>query len=579
MKLYEMNTREKLKKLITDSLESIVGDVAINQITIEIPKSAEHGDYSSNIALQLAKKLRKNPRQIAEAIRGSMPHDTILEKVDIAGAGFLNFYLRSQVKQRIVVDILTKSDQFGAFDHGVGKKVLLEFVSANPTGPLHVGHGRGAAFGASLSNILKKCGFLVSREYYVNDAGRQTDILTVSVWCRYLELSGLEQEFPSKGYKGKYIKDLANLIKAKYGDRWLKQFQITNLPHTTQDDEMLIDLIIKEAKRLLGKDYYLLKKLSLESQLMTCKEDLSLFRVDFDGWFSEESVFSNGMVREICDRLNQGGYTDVREEAIWFKATEFNDDKDRVLKRANGDYTYFASDIAYHHDKYSREFDKLVNVWGADHHGYIARVKAALQGLGHNTDILEIILIQFAVLFRGQQKVPMSTRSGEFVSLRELIDEVGVDAARYFYALRKSDQHLDFDLDLAKAKNNENPVFYVQYAHARCSSLISKWNGKIEELTRFAQQTNLDQPDELLIMQKLAEYPDVLKKCCQDLVIHNVPTYLRELSHLLHRYYTATPVLSADEPERSARVSLVAAVKQVLHNGLSLLGVSAPDKM
>ena len=320
-----------------------------------------------------------------------MPHDTILEKVDIAGAGFLNFYLQPHVKQRIIVDILTKKDQFGDFDHGVGKKVLLEFVSANPTGPLHVGHGRGAAFGASLANILKKCGFLVSREYYVNDAGRQTDILTVSVWCRYLQLSGLEQEFPSKGYRGKYIKDLANLIKEKYGDRWLRQFQISNLADIPQDDEVLMDRIIKEAKRLLGQDYYLLKKLSLESQLMTCKEDLSLFRVDFDDWFSEESVFSSGMVREICDRLNQDGYTDVRKDAIWFKATEFNDDKDRVLKKANGDYTYFASDIAYHHDKFSRRFDKLVNVWGADHHGYIARVKAALQGLGHNTDILFLI--------------------------------------------------------------------------------------------------------------------------------------------------------------------------------------------
>ena len=574
-----MNPREKLKKLITDSLETIVADVAIDQIAIEIPKSAEHGDYSSNIALQLAKNLRKSPRQIAEAIRESMPHDTILEKVDIAGAGFLNFYLQPHVKQRIIVDILSKKDQFGDFDHGVGKKVLLEFVSANPTGPLHVGHGRGAAFGASLANILKKCGFLVSREYYVNDAGRQTDILTVSVWCRYLELSGLEQEFPSKGYRGKYIKDLANLIKEKYGDRWLRQLQISNLADIPQDDEVLMDRIIKEAKRLLGQDYYLLKKLSLESQLMTCKEDLSLFRVDFDDWFSEESVFSSGMVREICDRLKQDGYTDVRKDAIWFKATEFNDDKDRVLKKANGDYTYFASDIAYHHDKFSRRFDKLVNVWGADHHGYIARVKAALQGLGHNTDILEIILIQFAVLFRGQQKIPMSTRSGEFVSLRELIDEVGVDAARYFYALRKSDQHLDFDLNLAKAKNNENPVFYVQYAHARCSSLMSKWKGKKEELISFSKQANLDKPDELLIMQKLAEYPDVLKKCCQDLIIHNVPTYLREVSYLLHRYYTTTQVLSADEPERSARVALIAAVKQVLNNGLSLLGVSAPDKM
>ncbi len=573
------NPVDHLKALVNEAIEKLPYSSYDCLVTFERPKSSKHGDYSCNLALQLSKKLKKNPRVIATDILEVMPSSDLLERVEVAGAGFLNFYLDTYFKQKVISDILKKGLCFGDSSIGSGKKILIEFVSANPTGPLHIGHGRGAVFGSTLARVMEKCSFSVFREYYVNDAGRQIDILTLSVWYRYLNLFTGTQSFPENGYKGQYIEDLAINLKEKYGDRWNQNSENDILETGLEDQELLLDKLIENAKSVLGKNYETLKDLSVNAQIESCEKDLLIFGVNFDNWFSEKKVFSDGSVESVIEDLESKNLVDNRNGAKWFKSSEFSDDKDRVLKRSNGEYTYFASDVAYHHDKFQRGFNQIINIWGADHHGYVPRVKAALKALGHDSSLLKIVLIQFASLFRGEQKVSMSTRSGEFVTIKELVADVGVDAARYFYAMRKNDQHLDFDLDLAKKKSSENPVYYVQYAHARCASIISKWGGKVGDLSGHELQVSLDQPDEISLLRKLSDYPEMLENCCRDFVPHNITVYLRELAALLHRYYNATQILSADVPIRTSRLSLIAAVRQVLNNGLTLLGVSAPDSM
>jgi arginyl-tRNA synthetase len=549
-------------------------------IVLERPKSAQHGDYASNLAMQLAKPMKRNPRDIAQALISAMPASPLLHKVEIAGAGFVNLYLKPAAKQKVVHEILENARAFGRLSLGRAKKVQVEFVSANPTGPLHVGHGRGAAYGASLSNLLEAAGYSVAREYYVNDAGRQMDILVLSVWLRYLELAGVQLPFPPNAYQGDYVLEMARLLKATHQMRHVRASELVlrEAPSPDADPETYLDRLIVNAKDLLGADYLSLHEFVLTEQVSDCRSDLLEFGVTFDAWFSEKSLFDSGLVERAIQRLEQTGHLYVKDGAKWFRSTDFGDEKDRVVQRENGQYTYFASDIAYHISKYERGFDRMINVWGADHHGYILRVKGALNALGLDSDRLTIALVQFAVLYRNGKKASMSTRTGQFVTLRELRDEVGNDAARFFYVLRKSDQHLDFDLDLAKTQSNDNPVYYIQYAHARVCSVLEQWGGDAALLVN-ADLTPLVDEHELQLLQTLLDYPEQIQSAAHELAPHLVAFYLRDLAASFHSYYNGTRLLVEDQRVREARLALAASVRQVLRNGLEILGVGAPDKM
>ncbi|MGH8684037.1 MAG: arginine--tRNA ligase [Nitrosospira sp.] len=569
----------------TELLRHSLSGIAPLGLDVEIefarPKQASHGDYSCNLAMQLAKPLRQNPRDIAPLLINALSASPYLDKIEIAGAGFINLFLKTSVKQRFPRDVLEGGRKFGHGNIGAGKSIQVEFVSANPTGPLHVGHGRGAAFGASLANVLAANGFSVTREYYVNDAGRQMDILALSTWLRYLELNGAASPFPGNAYQGEYVRDMARLIHKAHAGRYVHKpdllFAGLSLG-TGADTEAQLDGLIANAKKLLGQDYAYIHNFVLTEQLGDCRNDLMEFGVVFDTWFSEQSLFDNGGVAHAIRLLEQQNYLYQQDGAQWFRSTDFGDEKDRVVQRENGQFTYFASDIAYHLNKFERGFDRVIDVWGADHHGYIPRVKSALQALALDPAKLEIALVQFAVLYRDGQKASMSTRSGEFVTLRELRQEVGNDAARFFYVLRKSDQHLDFDLDLAKSQSNDNPVYYVQYAHARICSVLEQWGGDIATLVT-ADMSSLTSPAELALLQKLIDYPEIVEAAAKELSPHLIAFYLKELAGEFHSYYNATRFLVPESPLRLARLGLVAAIRQVLVNGLELLGVSAPDKM
>ncbi len=554
------------------------------QIELTRTKQPSHGDYSSNLAMQLAKPLHKNPREIATMLIEALPDSPHLEKVEIAGAGFINLFLKISAKQQIISQIFLNSHQFGHSNTHQGKKIQIEFVSANPTGPLHVGHGRGAAFGASLANLLNAVGYAVSREYYVNDAGRQMDILTLSTWLRYLELHDITPPFPSNAYQGEYVCDMAQLIKQAHADRYVHQPDslLQNLPLPDSDGvvdiEAVLNQLIANSKTILGEDYAYIHNFALTEQLGDCRNDLMEFGVEFEHWFSEQSLFDNGLVAHAIELLGKKNCLYLQDGATWFRSTDFGDEKDRVVQRENGQFTYFASDIAYHLNKFDRGFDQVIDVWGADHHGYIPRVKGALQALEMDPEKLEIALVQFAVLYRDGSKVPMSTRSGEFVTLRELRKEVGRDAARFFYVMRKSDQHLDFDLDLAKSKSNENPVYYIQYAHARVCSVMSQWDEDPTALHK-ANTELLTSPMELALLQKLIDFPDIIESAAKEYAPHMIAFYLKDLAGEFHSYYNATRFLVPEVPIRLARLALIASTRQVLCNGLALLGVSAPEKM
>ena len=572
--------RRLCAELIERALTASWPQSADTAIVLDRSKSAQHGDYACNVALQLARQLKRSPREIAATIVAALPDSPYLDRAEVAGAGFINLFLKQSFKQTVVREVLAQGAAYGRHDGATPRKIQIEFVSANPTGPLHVGHGRGAAFGASLANVLEAAGHEVTREYYVNDAGRQMDILALSTWLRYLELAGVAVPFPPNAYQGEYVGAMAQAIRHSNGDRYVRPAAdiLHDLPDAAQDAEAYLDALIARAKTLLGAGYEALHRYVLDDQLADCRDDLCEFGVVFDNWFSERSLYDTSLVEKAAKRLEEAGYLFVKDGARWFRSTQFGDEKDRVVQRENGQYTYFASDIAYHLNKFDRGYDTVIDVWGADHHGYVARVKGALQALGLDPDKLTIAMVQFAVLYRHGEKVSMSTRAGEFVTLRELRQEVGNDAARFFYVLRKSDQHLDFDLDLAKSQSNDNPVYYIQYAHARVCSLHEQWGGDASRLGD-ADPTALDAEHERVVLEKLMAYPEVVDVAARELAPHQIAFYLKDLAADFHSWYNGTRILVTDERVKLARLALATAVRQVLRNGLALLGVSAPEKM
>jgi arginyl-tRNA synthetase len=574
------DSKTQLADLLRAALLSVAPEQADTPINLERPKQAGHGDFASNLALQLAKPLKRNPRDLANLLLAELPASSLVAKAEVAGAGFINFTLASDAKTAVVQRVLEQGEAFGRGQKS-GVKVQVEFVSANPTGPLHVGHGRGAAYGASLSDVLDFAGFDVTREYYINDAGRQMDILALSTWLRYLDLFGIAIAFPPNAYQGDYVKDMAAQIKEAHADRFAKVSAadvLQGAPSVEADKEGHLDALIANAKNLLGSDYAWVHGFALTEQLGDGREDLEEFGVTFDKWFSERSLFDTGLVEKAVTELEARGHLYVQDGAKWFRSTAFGDEKDRVVQRENGLFTYFASDIAYHANKYERGFDRIIDIWGADHHGYIPRVKGALQALGLPPEKLDVALVQFAVLYRDGQKAAMSTRSGEFVTLRELRREVGNDACRFFYVLRKADQHLDFDLDLAKSQSNENPVYYIQYAHARLCSVLGQWNGVLADLSG-ADLARLDNERELALCARLTAFPEVVQGAAADYAPHQIAFYLKDLAGEFHSYYNAERMLVDDEGLKLARLALAAAVRQVIRSGLALLGVSAPDSM
>ncbi|MDD5240644.1 MAG: arginine--tRNA ligase [Sulfuricella sp.] len=572
--------KHHLTELFTQALSQVAPEQSGVAFEISRPKQVQHGDFACNLAMQLARPLRGNPREIATRLLAALPASPYVEKTEIAGAGFINLFLTAAAKQQVVKQVLAQGEAFGRNNLGNGKKTQVEFVSANPTGPLHVGHGRGAAFGMSLSNVLTAAGFNVAREFYVNDAGRQMDILALSTWLRYLEWNGVHLAFPGNAYQGDYVRDMARLIHEAHGDRYVRQPSaiMDSVPTHEEDADGHLDALIANAKTLLDEDFAYIHNFALTEQLGDCRNDLTEFGVTFDSWFSEKSLFDSGLVERIVAELEKHGHLYLQDGAKWFRSTHFGDEKDRVVQRENGLYTYFASDIAYHLNKFERGFERVINIWGADHHGYIARVKGALTALELDAERLDIALVQFAVLWRGAEKLPMSTRSGNFVTLRELREEVGNDAARFFYVLRKSDQHLDFDLELAKSQSNENPVYYIQYAHARICSVLGQWGGDPAELTD-ADTSALTGSHELALLNLLGDYPGMVESAARELSPHLIAYYLKDLAGEFHSYYNAEQFLVADEGLRRARLALVIATRQVLRNGLTLLGVGCPEKM
>ena len=559
-------------------------------IQIMPSKDSAQGDFASNVALINAKQAKMAPRAFAEKLVGLIEQVGIIDKIEIAGPGFINFFLRSGFNQSVVQQILQQGDKFGESNAGENKRIQIEFVSANPTGPLHVGHGRGAAYGATLANLLRATGYDVFCEYYVNDAGRQMDILGASVWLRYLDLAGEQIVFPSNGYQGDYVWDIAATLHREQGELYLKSaadvFMNVCADAPQGDKEKHIDDLINNAKSLLGAEKYRdVFDLALNTLVEVIDKDLQQFDVRYDEWFSERQLTENGQVDKAIRTLQDKGYIYKENGAEWFRSTDFGDEKDRVVKRDNGQTTYFASDIAYHMNKFDRGFDRVINIWGADHHGYIARVKAALCAMDYDPDNLEILLVQFANLYENGEKVAMSTRSGEFVTLKTLRNDVGKDAARFFYVMRKADQHMDFDLSLAREQSTDNPVFYVQYAHARICSVENQCAEQGIQISPETLQSEklelekLNNSHEQALLKHLTAYNERLASAAERREPHMVVNYLRELANLFHSWYNAHKFIVDDEGLRSARIALAYAVRQVLKNGLTLMGVSAPEKM
>ncbi len=590
-----------LQNLMAQALQSLqqeglLPDAERLAIPLERTRDRTHGDFASTIALALAKTARRPPRELAERMVAALPASDLVVKVEIAGPGFINFFLTPAAYQAVVGEILERGERFGRSELGAGQRVQVEFVSANPTGPLHVGHGRGAAFGATVANLLEAVGYQVHREYYVNDAGRQMNILAASLWLRYLEHCGEKFRFPSNGYRGEYVRDIAVQLYVEHGGAYMISARqiFGDLPQdeirdengnviTPGDKEAHIDALVERARTLLGEPRYrYIFELGLNTILDDIRDDLQEFGVVYDEWYSERALGEGGAVNKTLNRLRDAGYVYEQDGALWFRSSAFGDEKDRVVERENGQTTYFASDIAYHLEKFERGFDWVIDVWGADHHGYVPRVKAALQAMGENPDQLDVLLVQFAILYRHGERVPMSTRSGEFVTLRELRQEVGNDAARFFYVMRKSEQHLDFDLDLAKSQSKDNPVYYIQYAHARISSVLKQLRDKglpRDEARGQAHLARLTEPHEEALLVALSRYPEVVEIAAFDHEPHQLAHYLRELANAFHTYYNEHRVLVNDDALRDARLNLSLATGQVIRNGLALLGVSAPEVM
>ncbi len=530
--------------------------VDVSRIELEVPANPDHGDYASNVAMVLASQAKQSPRKIAEAIRGNLPDpEGMLEKIQIAGPGFLNFFIKDEVWKRVLQDILDQKERFGRLDIGAGQRVLVEFVSANPTGPLHIGHARGAVVGDVLANLLQTAGYVVSKEYYINDAGNQMNNLGKSVWYRYREAMGEIVELPENCYRGDYIKDIAAGIMQTDGGKYLSADENETIAYF---NGIAGGLILDEIKR-----------------------DLEDFGVVFDHYFSEKELYKENGVADLLAFLEKQGFIYSDDGTLWFRSTAFGDEKDRVVVRRNGEPTYFAADIAYHKNKFSRGFDVLIDIWGADHHGYMPRLWAAVEAMGYQKDRLKIILVQLVNLLRAGEPVAMSTRSGEFVTLREVLDEVGKDAARYNFLMRRSDSHLDFDLEVAKKQSNENPVYYVQYAHARICSIFRMAGERNIQRPAFEEIDGdlIAQPEEKTLIKMMARYPEILEGAAKSLEVHRLTFYLNELAGVFHSYYNKNKVITDDDNLTAARLVLIDAIRVVLANALKILGVSAPEKM
>lgn len=556
-----MNFLEQVKDTLREEIKQAVvkagflKEEEVPSIILETPKEKAHGDFATNIAMQLTKALKKAPRLIAEELVNHIdPKRASIEKVEIAGPGFINFFIDKRFLLDIVPTVLKAGDDYGKTDVGKGKKVQVEFVSANPTGNLHLGHARGAAVGDSLCNILEKAGFDVEREYYINDAGNQIDNLTLSIEARYFEALGLESEMPEDGYYGEDIIEIAKELVDEYGDRFV------------HEDE--------NERRAFLREY------GLKKELERIKDDLERFRVRFDRWYSETSLYETGKVEETLQLLKEKGMTYEKDGATWFRSSDYGDDKDRVLIKNDGSYTYLTPDIAYHREKFQRGFDKLINIWGADHHGYIARMKAAVEALGYDKEQLDVQIIQMVNLYQGGEKVKMSKRTGKAVTMRELMEEVGVDAARYFFAMRSTDSHLDFDIDLAVSQSNENPVYYVQYAHARLCSMLRQGEAlgfTVDDRVDLSPLTSEKAYD---LLKAIGDFPLAIAEAAEKLAPHRMTNYVHDLASTLHSFYNAERVIDQDDKEGTlARLALMKATQITIKNALALLGVHAPEKM
>ncbi|QDP41690.1 arginine--tRNA ligase [Radiobacillus deserti] len=549
--------QESLKQEIAEAVlrANLATKEELPEIVLEQPKEKSHGDYATNIAMQLARIAKKAPRQIAEEIKTNIDlKKASIQEIEIAGPGFINFFMDNTYLTDLVPTIIKAGDQYGRSNVGNGHKIQVEFVSANPTGDLHLGHARGAAVGDSLCNILDYAGYNVAREYYINDAGNQIENLALSVEARYMQALDQDWDMPEDGYHGKDIIDLGKELAAQEGAKWV------------------------EAERKERLAFF--RSYGLKYELAKLEKDLQQFRVSFDHWFSETSLYENNAITEALEVLTEQGYVYQKEGATWFRSTDFKDDKDRVLVKQDGTYTYLTPDIAYHKNKLDRGFETLINIWGADHHGYIPRMKAAIQALGYQPNTLEVEIIQMVNLFQNGEKVKMSKRTGKAVTLRELMEEVGVDAMRYFFVMRSSDSHLDFDMDLAKSNSNENPVFYVQYAHARVCTMLGQAEEKGFGIISDFNPALLQAEKEIDLLKRLGEFTQVVIDAAENRTPHRIPQYLFDLASSLHSFYNAEKVLNPnDEGVTKARVALMHAVKTTLANGLKLIGVNAPERM
>ena len=585
--------KQRIESLVRNAINALnpvdeFTDLDADVIHVERTRDLSHGDFACNIAMVLAKQAHCKPGDLAEKIcahihtNAANPEQAgFLDGVEVAGPGFINFRIAQGAWLDVIDRVRTAGECYGQGDSGEGKKVMVEFVSANPTGPLHVGHGRGAAYGDALARVLRAAGYQTHSEYYVNDAGRQMDILALSIWLRYIELHGVTMVFPANAYQGDYVIEIAEGLDQLQGGALV--VDMSGFEEGLPDDpDGRIDGLVSNCKQRLGEQgYRLLFDFGCEALVEDIRQDLAEFGVEFQHWFSERSLVTSGAMQRAVEVLKQNGHTYEKDGAIWFKATDFGDEKDRVMMRANGSHTYFATDIAYHFDKSERGFDKLLDVFGADHHGYVQRIKASFEALGNDQEKLDILLVQFAVLYRGGEKVSMSTRGGDFVTLRELREEVGNDAARFFYALRRPDQHMDFDLDLAKSESSDNPVYYIQYAHARICSIFGKIaDNEMPMPDQSAPDyTLLVEHKEASLIRMLDRFPEVVAAAASAFEPHQVAYYLRELATAFHTYYNAHPFLSSEDNIRLARLGLIDAIRQVIANGLDLLGVSAPNNM
>lgn len=579
--------KEKIQANLIKILDDLYGkELRIDELPVTLQENSDknHGDLASNIALILAKPLKTNPQIIANTIKDAFINDEDLIKVEVAGPGFINFFLSTKTHNEVLKQIFNEKGSYGKSEPN-NQTVLIEYVSSNPTGPLHVGHGRGAVFGSVLAALLREAGFKVDEEYYINDFGRQMNILAASLWLRYAQLFNKEINMIKNGYQGEYLISIADSLKQIQSDKFYSsQEEVSILINPEkEEDEAFTDKIVEAIHSMLGQDFFFLRNFALEEILKIIKKDLLDFGVNHNYWFSESSLYDHvgsakSKVEKAIEELSSLGFVYEKEDAVWFRSSDFGDDKDRVLKRSNGEHTYFASDVAYHGDKYDRGYDRVINIWGSDHHGYTPRVNAAMEASNRDIKKLEVVYIQFANLIRAGKKVTMSTRSGEFITLKELMDEVTTEAARFFYINRKADQHLDFDLDLAKEQSKDNPLYYIQYAHARICSVLKKSNTINKNIVE-SDLSLLDLEKEVEIQKTLKQYPSVIERAAKSSEPHLICYYLKDLAGLFHSYYNSEKFIVEDEKLMNSRLFLLNGVKQVLLNGLLVLGINAPEEM